>query len=51
VRPGERGQAATEYALAVAACVVALLAVVSVFLTATVSYYENIMYLVGLPFP
>jgi len=47
----ERGQAMTEYALVVAACVAALLGVLSIFLTATVNYYEDIMYLVGLPFP
>lgn len=47
----ERGQAMTEYALVVAACVAALLGVLSVFLTATINYYEDIMYLVGLPFP
>jgi Flp pilus assembly pilin Flp len=47
----DRGQAMTEHALVTAACVAALLAVLSVFLTVTVNYYEDIMYLVGLPFP
>lgn len=45
------GQAVTEYALVTAVCVAALLGVLSVFLTATVNFYEDILYLVGLPIP
>ena len=47
----ESGQAMTEYALVTALCVVALLGVLSLFLTATVNFYEDLMYLIGLPAP
>ncbi|MBI2195303.1 MAG: Flp family type IVb pilin [Planctomycetes bacterium] len=47
----ERGQALTEYAIVLAACVVALLGVLGAYLTATVGYYEDIMCRLTLPIP